>query len=76
MDRSRACSWCNTMNAAGVERCRCCGHDAERPRLYCQCRQCERRLGLNVPTAEEQERIVAELEAEWKAAGMSGGPRL
>lgn len=36
-----ACSWCDAENPATVTTCPECGHDAQRPRLYCSCGKCQ-----------------------------------
>ena len=34
------CSWCHAPNPAETAACAACGHDAQQPRLLCQCRGC------------------------------------
>ena len=37
----RSCSWCRTMNRATKQWCSNCGHAAQKPRLACDCPQCQ-----------------------------------
>lgn len=36
------CSWCHTPNESTATTCACCGHDAQKPRMLCECPTCER----------------------------------
>jgi hypothetical protein len=35
-----SCSWCHAMNDAHWQFCKMCGHEVNKPRVACQCRQC------------------------------------
>jgi len=45
---SQSCSWCHELNPVGRIYCRHCGHQAQVPRMECQCPRCqqERRVAV------------------------------
>ena len=65
-----SCPWCDALAFHPDTHCRGCGHEVWRngvpvSRLMCGCTQCCRRAGVGVPTAAEQESILAELDQEF-----------
>ena len=50
--RSASCSWCRTMNRETTSWCRHCGHAAHKPRMLCDCPQCQ----PHAPAHEGEER--------------------
>jgi hypothetical protein len=39
---SSSCSWCHEINPVERHYCHSCGHEANQPRMFCECYRCQR----------------------------------
>lgn len=51
------------MNAEGVETCARCGHDAQRARMHCTCKECVMFIAID-PAPDSAERLFLSDELE------------